>query len=65
MTDPTSYQDVMSRADAIYWKRACAKELEEFVRQNLFSTVDELTEQKVVGFKLVFKTKLDEDRQIE
>jgi len=65
MTDPTSYQDAMSRADAIYWKRACAKELEEFVRQNLFSTVDKPTGRKVVGCKWVFKTKLDEDGQIE
>ena len=40
ITDPISYQDAMSRADAIYWKRACAEELEEFVRQNFFSTVD-------------------------
>jgi len=51
MTDPTSYQDVMSRADAIYWKQACTEELEEFVRQNLFSTVDKPTEQKVMGCK--------------
>jgi len=65
MTNPTSYQDAMSRADAIHWKRACAEELEEFIRQNLFSTVDKLTGQKVVGCNWVFKTKLDEDGQIE
>jgi len=51
MTDPTSYQDIMSRVDAIYWKRACAEELEEFVRQNLFSTVDKPTGRKVMGCK--------------
>ena len=65
MTDPTSYQDVMSRADAIHWKQACAEELEKFVRQNLFSTVDKPTGRKVVECKWVFKTKLDEDGQIE
>jgi len=43
ITDPISYQDAMSRADAIHWKRACAGELKEFIRQNLFSTIDKPT----------------------
>jgi len=41
MTDPTSYQDAM------HCKRACAEELEEFIRQSLFSTVDKPTGQKL------------------
>ena len=41
MTDPTSYQDAM------HYKRACAEELEEFIRQTLFSTVDKPTGQKL------------------
>ena len=64
-TNPTSYQNTISRADAIHWKQACAEELEEFIRQNLFSTVNKLTERKVVGCKWVFKTKLDKDGQIK
>ena len=65
ITDPISYQDAMSRADAIHWKWACAGELKEFIRQNLFSTIDKPTGWKVMGCKWVFKTKLDEDGQIE
>jgi len=65
MTNPTSYQDAMSRADAIHWKQACAKELEEFVRQNLFSTVSRPVGHKVIGCKWVFKTKLDKNGQVE
>jgi len=39
LKDPTTYEDAISRGDARHWKRACAEELEEFVRQYLFSTV--------------------------
>ena len=38
----------MSRSDAIYWKKACTEKLEEFIRQNLFSTVPRLAGCKVV-----------------
>jgi len=36
-----------------------SKELKEFVKQNLFSTVDKLMGCKVVGCKWVFKIKID------
>jgi len=65
ITDPTSYQDAMSRADAIHWKQACAEELEKFVRLNLFSTVPRPVEHKVIECKWVFKTKLDKNSQVE
>ena len=41
MTDLTSYQDAM------HCKQACAEKLKEFIRQNLFSTVDKPTGQKL------------------
>jgi len=65
LKDPTTYEEAMSRGDARHWKRACAEELEEFVRQNLFSTVPRPIERKVIGCKWVFKTKLDAEGQIE
>ena len=39
LKDPTTYKEAMLRENARHWKRVYAKELEEFVRQNLFSTV--------------------------
>ena len=42
------YKKAMSRSDAIYWKKACTEKLEEFIRQNLFSTVPRLAGCKVV-----------------
>ena len=65
ITNPTSYQNTMSRTDAIYQKQACAKELEKFIRQNLFSTVPRPVGHKVIGCKWVFKTKLNENGQVE
>jgi len=65
LKDPTIYKEVMSRGDARHWKRACAEELEEFVRQNLFSTMPRPIGQKVTGCKWVFKMKLDAEGQIE
>jgi len=65
MTDPSTYQEAMSRPDAIYWKKACAEELEQFVKQKLFSTVRTPVGRKVVGCKWIFKTKVDENGQVE
>ena len=65
LKDPTTYKEAMSRGDTRHWKRACAEELEEFVRQNLFSTVPRPIGRKVIGCKWVFKTKLDAEGQIE
>jgi len=56
---------LLSKSVAIYWKKACAKELEQFVKQKLFSTVHTSIGQKVVGYKWVFKTKVDKNGQIE
>ena len=50
MKDPVTYEEVMSRSDAIHWKKACTEELEELVRQNLFGTVSRPVGHKVVGF---------------
>jgi len=33
------YKEAMSQSDANHWKRACTNELEEFIRQKLFSIV--------------------------
>jgi len=55
----------MSRPDTVHWKHACTEELEQFAKQKLFSTVLRPIGQKVVGCKWVFKTKIDEDGQIE
>jgi len=30
--DPVTYEEAMSRNDAVYWKKACAEELEAFVK---------------------------------
>ena len=65
LKDPTTYEEAMSRGEARHWKRACTGELEEFERQNLFSTVPRPIGQKVIGCKWVFKTKLDAEGQIE
>ena len=65
LKDPTTYEEAMSRGDARHWKRVCAEELEEFVRQYLFSTVPRPIGRKVIGCKWVFKTKLDAEGQIE
>jgi len=63
--DPVTYEEAMSRNDAVYWKKACAEELEAFVKQELFSTVLKPVGRKVIGCKWVFKTKLNEDGQVE
>jgi len=63
--DSDFYEEAMSRSGATYWKRACAKKLKEFVRQNLFSIVSRPTGHKVVGCKWVFKIQLDKNEQIE
>jgi len=55
----------MLRPNAVHWKHACTEELEQFAKQKLFSTVLRPIEQKVVDCKWVFKTKIDEDGQIE
>jgi len=62
MKDPVTYKEAMSRNDAVYWKKACT---EAFVKQELFSTVLKSVGCKVIGCKWVFKTKLDEDGQVE
>ena len=59
LKDPLSYEEAMSQPDAIHWKRACAKEIEEFVRQKVFSTVVSPKGHKVIGCKWVFKMKHD------
>ena len=63
--DPVTYEEAMSRNDAVYWKKAYAEELEAFVKQELFSTVLKPVGRKVIGYKWVFKTKLNEDGQVE
>jgi len=65
MNDPITYEEAMSRSDATHWKRACTEEMEEFVQQKIFSSVPTPIGQKIVGCKWVFKTKLDEEGQIE
>lgn len=65
LKDPTTYKEAMLRENARHWKRVYAKELEEFVRQNLFSTVPRPIGQKVIGCKWVFKTKLNMERHIK
>jgi len=65
LKDPTLYKEAMLREDAVHWKRACTEELEEFVRQKLFSIVPKPIGRKVIGCKWVFKTKLDAEGQIE
>jgi len=59
--DPVTYEEAMSRNNAVYWKKACTKELEAFVKQELFSTVLKPIGHKVIGCKWVFKTKLNKD----
>ena len=64
--DPVTYEEVMSRSDVIYWKKAYAEELEELVRQNLFGTVSRPMGHKVVEFSkqnLIRMGKLSTTRQ--
>ena len=63
--DPVTYEEAMSRNDAVYWKKVCTKELEAFIKQELFSIVLKPVGRKVIGYKWVFKTKLNEDRQVK
>ena len=65
LKDPLSYEEAISRPDAIHWKRACAEEMEEFVRQKIFSTVASPKGHKMIGCKWVFKMKHDADGQVE
>jgi len=65
MKDPVTYEEAMSRNDAVYWKKAYAEELEAFIKQELFSTVLKPVGHKVIECKWVFKTKLDEDGQVK
>ena len=51
MKDPVTYEKAMSRNDAVYWKKACAKELEAFIKQELFSTVLKPVGRKVIRCK--------------
>ena len=65
MKNPVTYKEAMSRNDTVYWKKAYTEELKAFVKQELFSTVLKSVGCKVIGYKWVFKTKLDEDGQVE
>ena len=65
MKDPGTFEEAMSRSDVWHWKKACTEELEEFVRQEVFSAVPTPIGRKVVGCKWVFKTKLDSEGQVE
>jgi len=51
MKDPVTYEEAMSRNDVVYWKKACAKKLEAFIKQELFSTVLKPVGRKVIGCK--------------
>jgi len=51
MKDPVTYEEAMSRNDAVYWKKACIEELEAFVKQELFSIVPKPVGRKVIGYK--------------
>jgi len=63
--DPVTYEEAMLRNNAVYWKKACAEELKAFIKQELFSIVPKPVEHKVIECKWVFKTKLNEDGQME
>lgn len=65
LPDPKTYDEAMSRPDAIHWKLACIVELEQFIKQKLYTTVPKPEGRKVMGCKWVFKTKLGPDGQIE
>ena len=65
MKDLVVYKEAMSKNDAVYWKKACVEELEAFIKQELFSIVLKPVGHKVIGCKWVFKTKLNEDGQVE
>jgi len=49
--DPVTYKEAMSRNDVVYWKKACAEELEAFVKQELFSIVLKPVGRKVIRCK--------------
>jgi len=63
--DPVTYEETMSRNDVVYWKKVYIEELEAFIKQELFSTVLKSVGHKVIGCKWVFKTKLNENGQVE
>jgi len=48
--NPITYEEAMSRNNAVYWKKACAEELEAFIKQELFSIVLKPVEHKVIGY---------------
>jgi len=49
--DLVTYEEAISKNDAVYWKKACTEELEVFVKQELFSTVLKPIGHKVIGCK--------------
>jgi len=65
MKDPVTYEETMSRNDVVYWKKVYVEELEAFIKQELFSIVLKPVGHKVIGYKWVFKTKLNENSQVE
>ncbi len=62
--DPLTYEEAMACADAHEWKKACAIELENFVRQKLFTQTARPVNRRVVGCKWVFKRKFGPDGKV-
>ena len=63
--DPLTYEEAMSRPDAKEWKKACAIELEEFVRRKLFTEAPRPVNRKVIDCKWVFKRKIGPTGKVE
>ena len=59
--NPVSYNNAMACADAKFWRKAMAEELEEFVRKELFTEVEKPKDRCIVGCKWIFKCKLGPD----
>jgi hypothetical protein len=62
--DPLTFKEAMSSRLAPHWKKALEKELESFAENDVFQPATLPYGQKLVGCKLVFKTKRDQHNAI-
>ena len=62
--EPRSYEEAISGPEAPFWEAAMAEELGQFVRTELYDTVDRPRGRKVIGSKWVYKRKRGPDGQV-
>ena len=64
-TDPTSYNEAFTSDQSSEWNNAMLNELDSIKKNNVWDLVELPDGVKPVGSKWVFKTKLDQNGNIE